>query len=360
MKDMTSERTILLVGLSVLLLLFLATWQVSGSQTLTIIDSSGREVTLDMPVERVAALSSEGFDVIRSLGALDKVVGVNKYVVEDEFLYPGCDKYTNLGSSFSVDYEALIESDAQVVFTYTSSPIDILEKLEGTGIEVVRFDFNRMSSYEDEVAKTGQLLGRKVEAQHLIDFHKGYTGTIGEIVATLEKKPKVYLEVDFGGGRNYVTCGEGHGHHELLDAAGGENIFLEVNGSKDIDPEALITRDPEIIVKYIYPAPAGLSIAIYDMGGLEAIRQEILDRPELQNVTAVKNEQVYILTWDSTRGAARYYLALGYMAKWFHPELFGDLDPRATYQEYLSYYQGVDIDLDVQGVFVYPEPQRGG
>ncbi len=353
---MTKNKKVLLIGLSVLVLLFSAAWQVSASQTLNIVDSSGREVTLDIPVERVVALTSESFDVIRSLGALDTVVGANKYVVEDELLYPGCSGYTNLGSSFSVDYEALIETAPQVVFTYTSSPTDILEKLDGTGIEVVRFNFNKMSSYGDEVAKTGQILGREEEAQQLIDFYEGYTGTIEETVATLEQKPKVYLEADFGGGKNYVTCGEGHGHHELLAAAGGDNIFIEVNGSKEIDPEAVIALDPEIIVKYRYPAPAGLGMAIDDIGGLEAIRQEILDRPELQNVTAVKNEQVYVLTWDSTRGAARYFLALGYMAKWFHPELFGDLDPRATYQDYLNRYQGVDIDLDEQGVFVYPEP----
>lgn len=356
---MTKIGDVILNGLFVLLLLFSAASQASASETLSIVDSSGREVTLEMPVERVVALTSESFDVIRALDALDTVVGANKYVVDDELLYPGCSGYTNLGSSFSVDYEALVEAAPQVVFTYTSSPTDILEKLEGTGIEVVRFNFNKMSTYEDEVAKTGQILGREDEAQQLIDFYEGYTGTIEENVATSEKKPKVYLEADFGGGKNYVTCGEGHGHQELLAAAGGENIFLDVNGSKDVDPEAVIARDPEIIVKYQYPAPAGLGMAIDNTSGLEAIRQEILDRPELRNVTAVKNEQVYVLTWDSTRGAARYFLALGYMAKWFHPELFSDLDPRATYQEYLSQYQGVDIDLDEQGVFVYPEPERG-
>jgi len=43
------------------------------------------------------------------------------------------------------------------------------------------------------------------------------------------------------------------------------------------------------------------------------------------------------------------------MAKWFHPDLFEDLDPKAIHQEYLTRFQGLDYDLDEHGVFVYPD-----
>jgi iron complex transport system substrate-binding protein len=43
------------------------------------------------------------------------------------------------------------------------------------------------------------------------------------------------------------------------------------------------------------------------------------------------------------------------MAKWFHPDLFKDLDPQSIHQEYLTRFQGLDYDLSKQGVFVYPE-----
>jgi len=52
----------------------------------------------------------------------------------------------------------------------------------------------------------------------------------------------------------------------------------------------------------------------------------------------------------------RGFIQVAYMAKWFHPELFEDLDPKAIHQEYLTRFQGLDIDLDKKGVFVYPEP----
>jgi len=46
------------------------------------------------------------------------------------------------------------------------------------------------------------------------------------------------------------------------------------------------------------------------------------------------------------------------MAKWFHPDLFKDLDPEAIHQEYLTRFQHLDYDLGKQGVFVYPSREE--
>jgi iron complex transport system substrate-binding protein len=38
-----------------------------------------------------------------------------------------------------------------------------------------------------------------------------------------------------------------------------------------------------------------------------------------------------------------------------------DIEPKATHQEYLTRFQGLDIDLDKKGVFVYhPEEHPDG
>jgi iron complex transport system substrate-binding protein len=223
---------------------------------------------------------------------------------------------------------------------------------------VIRFDYNKPSIFVEDVTKLGYILAKGEEAGEFIDFYNGQMGKISERVEKLseEDKPKVYLEADFGGGKIYYTCGEGHGHHEILIIAGGKNIFDDVTYGKEISPEDVIARNPEIIVKYKWPADSGFDKDIEDTKGLEEIRDEILGRPELKRVTAVENKEVHVFTWYTTRGAARYFLGIGYLAKWFHPELFEDLDPRANYQEYLTRFQGLDIDLNKQGVFVYPEP----
>jgi len=79
-----------------------------------------------------------------------------------------------------------------------------------------------------------------------------------------------------------------------------------------------------------------------------------MSRPELQNVTAVKNGQVHVIDAGMTYGLD-YPVAIVYMAKWFHPELFSDLDPQAIHQEFVDRFcPGLDFDVIKHGAFVYP------
>jgi iron complex transport system substrate-binding protein len=55
-------------------------------------------------------------------------------------------------------------------------------------------------------------------------------------------------------------------------------------------------------------------------------------------------------------GGAQHFMGIGYLAKWFHPDLFEDLDPKAIHQEYLTEFQGLDYKLEEHGTFVYLEP----
>ena len=82
--------------------------------------------------------------------------------------------------------------------------------------------------------------------------------------------------------------------------------------------------------------------------------EAVLSRDELVDVTAIKNETVYVVS--STVMIGPYcFVGNAYMAKWFHPALFADLDPQVMHQEYLTRFQGLDYDLDKHGVFAYPK-----
>jgi ABC-type Fe3+-hydroxamate transport system substrate-binding protein len=170
------------------------------------------------------------------------------------------------------------------------------------------------------------------------------------------EKPKVYLEVDFGGGQKYTAAGTGHAHNALVVAAGANNIFSNVTGSKQVDPESVVIGDPEIILmyKYLKNSP-GIEKDLSNTTALVAVRDEMLSRSELKNVQAIKNKKIYIYTWDCTRGGGRFYLGLGYIGKWLQPSIFQEYNPREAYQEYLKKFQDVDIDVINKGVFAYPE-----
>ena len=81
--------------------------------------------------------------------------------------------------------------------------------------------------------------------------------------------------------------------NERIVMAGGYNIFGDISNGKtlDVDPEEVMKRNPEIIVKDTY---AG-SYPEDNISALIAVRNEVMNRSELSNTTAVKNGRVYVV-----------------------------------------------------------------
>ena len=334
---------------------------------LTIVDSNDRIVTVKKPVERVIPFFRGTVETMRSIRAADKIVGVSSVVIEQTEFYPEYNDYPNVGFWTSPDYEELLNCDPDVVFLLASGSgywettmEEIQSKLEeiDPSITVIRFEGGLVhEGYVEEIMKLGYIFNKRKEANEFIDFYKGLYDTIEEKVEGLSEgdKPRVYIE-DYS---IYFTDGVGTGIHQAVSTAGGNNIFSDISGFSDVSAEEVINRNPEIIVSNVYEG-GGYELNIEDTAELKSAREEIMSRPELQEVKAVKNEEVYIftniITSSGPRSGARHFVCLCYLAKWFHPDLFEDLNPKTLHQEYITEFQGLDIDLDEKGVFVYPEP----
>ena len=331
---------------------------------LTVVDSADRIVTVKKPIERILLPSDLGsLEVVRAIKATDKIVAVSEGTKKNKIFYPEFADYPTIGSWGAPDYEAILEFQPDTIFMVeipeqtTSSNDAFCKKMKelNPDITVVRLNFIYMDVYVKDVRTLGYILDRKDEAEEFIDFYEGYINTIEEKVRDIpeEDKPRVYHE---GGWRDWAAIGgrypSNYRHH--LPAAGGKNIFSDLSGHPYIDPEEVMKRNPEVIIKQAW----GGGYAVDDITGLINVRDGVMNRPELAEVTAVKDGRVYIVSNDicCCGGNGRFFLALGYMAKWLHPELFEDLDPQAFHQEYLTKFQGLDYDLDKRGAFVYPEP----
>ena len=326
---------------------------------LTLVDSKDRIVTVKKPIERIVVFS-EALETIRSIKATDNVVGVNKYAVADEIFFPEFGDYPSVGSIWSPDIEAALVLEPDLVFLYATFSTSYCDHIQDTleaadpSITVLRFDNYRPGDiYVDETKKMGYALSKVEETNEFLDFFQGYRNTINERVEGLsdEDKKTVYLEC----WREWHTATKKAGWGQKLELAGGYNIFGEEPGEYiDIDAEAVAFEEPEIIVR-IEKKTGGYELDAGDTAVLEEVRKEIMNRTGLEHVPAVENEMVYIIT-NHVIGGTRNFIGIGYLAKWFYPELFADLNPKAVHQEYLTRFQGLDIDLDEKGVFVYPPP----
>jgi iron complex transport system substrate-binding protein len=331
---------------------------VGKEKEITIVDSADRIVTVKKPLEKIVPYNLYCTETLRSLKLeLDRIVGVVGFVHDEPLFYPELQDYPNLGCIFGPDIEKILSVNPDTVFLYGTFYKDKCNELQNTilevnpNIHVLRFDCYKPESYVEEIKKMGYILDKKKEADEFIEFYKGCLNTIKEKVEGIpeDERPKVYLETGFGG---YGTTGKGTVWHQTIEAAGGNNIFGDLsNPYPNVDPEEVVERNPEIIIKSPWIAECGYETD--DITEFENIWNEMMSRVELAKVPAVEDKKVYIVDWDISVSPSNF-VAMAYYAKWFHPDIFEDLDPRAIHQEYLDRFQHINFNVYEHGVFVYP------
>ena len=331
---------------------------VGKEKEITIVDGADRIVTVKKPVERVIPLVNRDAEVIGVLGpeAEAKVVGVSSQIgdsTECNVYLQDVGNLPTVGGWYTPDHEAILRLNPDLVISYSTKAAGIDEKLSGS-IAVVGFGSSTPTVIMEELVMLGYILGENDRVRYYInDFHDEYLNTIEERIGELseDEKYKVYVE----GTKDYRTYTGTSVAQQFVDLSGGRHIFADLEGGPfaTVDPEEVIVRNPDVIIKYVGTTDAGFGVD--DPSAIAALRADILNRPELADVTAVKNERVYLMSSDLSYGLD-YPVLVVYWAKWLYPELFEDVDPKVIHQEYLTEFHETDYDLDEHGVFVYPEP----
>jgi len=103
-------------------------------------------------------------------------------------------------------------------------------------------------------------------------------------------------------------------------------------------------KNPDIIISHV-PSRSPATGEV-----LRKKRDEILSRPELKETNAIKSGKVYVSHLFLRRGP-RLVGYLLYLGKWFHPELFEDIDLAAVEDEMLQKFYGAEIE----GAWAYPQ-----
>jgi iron complex transport system substrate-binding protein len=314
-----------------------------------IVDSDGKEVKIFRPIKRIVVLGTTQAEVLRSLNAKDRIVGISTYITKKPDFFPQLKELPTVGSGYYPDYEAIVNLTPDIVLQYSGWTPEMDEELEPFDIKVIRLGFKLMN-YTSEVRSLGDILDKKQEADRLVEFHQSYMDTIAAGIATLEEneKPGVYLEWN----TDYQTDTNGS-LHQLCVLAGGKNIAANLTGKyPTVDAEWIASENPDIIIKFPFRKSASHGYDVDDASEMAELWNSLFERFEPYNITAITNNDVYVVGQEIVSGP-RALVAIAYMAKWFHPELFNDLNPIEIHQKYIEDFQGLDYDLYERGVFVY-------
>lgn len=87
----------------------------------TIVDSLGREVIIDEPVERIVSLGNYRTEAVKVLGATDKLVGIDQHSHESTNYYSDLSDLPVVGTWSEPDYEKIAELGPDIVITSANS-----------------------------------------------------------------------------------------------------------------------------------------------------------------------------------------------------------------------------------------------
>jgi iron complex transport system substrate-binding protein len=319
-------------------------------------DSLGNEVIIYSPVNKIIAINSNAVELLRSIRSADRIIAVDDSVKSDHLFFPEMSDLPSIGTGRAPDSEKILELRPDLVIisaTWDRTYGDDLQKtLNSTdkNITVVRLDCYRLETYENETVKLAYLLEKENESKEFMEFFnkclKGVTDKTSSVPQ--DKMPRVYL--GYGDFPTFGGYGKSAGAASRLEMAGGYNIFGDEieKDYADVDPEKIVEKNPDIILRQVKEG----GYETDDTSRMKALWEKTMNVTGWEKINAVKDKKVYMMA--SKLQNTRYFIGLLYTAKIVSPELFKDLDPQALHQEYLTKFQNLSIDLEKQGVFIYP------
>lgn len=342
------------------------------AEPITVTDLLGRQVTLEKPAKRIVLSQGRHLQALALLhpDPVSLIAGWKEDYKLDSasyaawtHKYPAIEQIPSVGAatdlSFSVEKAISLEPDLVVfsLFTRAATSAGMLQGItssfEKAGIPVVFVDFfvKPMQNTLPSMDILGKLIGREEQAAAFSDFYSARLRHITERIGLETKRPKVFMQVHAAPGDCCNSPGRGI-FDDFIVAAGGHNIGADIipGLAGRVSVEHIINVDPDIYLATGGPHMAALRGLVLGTGVDEEAARESLDRlvnsSPISNLSAIANHRAYGV-WHLFNDSPTHILLIEAMARWFHPDLFADVDPDATLRELNSRF----LALPLQGTY---------
>jgi iron complex transport system substrate-binding protein len=252
--------------------------------------------------QRIVCLTPGLTEMVFALGAGDRVVGVSAY---SNFPDAAKGKASVGGPDpLKIGTEVIISLVPDLIVADGGFQQRTVESLRRLGLPVVAVSassvsdvVSTMKSLSDAVSASDE--GRRTLARLDADANALSSGRYAET-------PKVFYLVNE---QPLMTAGAGSFTNEIVERAGGRNIFSDAREQyPTVNEEELIRRNPDVIV-LVRPADA------------EAKRQELRAKPSWQSLTAVKQNRIIFVDEDrGSRPGPRIFDAIRELEAALHPK----------------------------------------
>jgi iron complex transport system substrate-binding protein len=348
--------------LAVLALSLLALPAYAGEIT----DVTGRKLELDLPVKRVIVGEARQIHVIAALKGgqtFDTIVGWRDDLLKkdpDSYAayverFPQIEKLPRFGyvpqGDFSLETAITLSPDVitlNLEAEKSAKESGFEEKAAAAGIKIVYLDFriDPEKNSEASIEILGKMFGAQERAKEFIAYRRAEIARVTDRLASVKdlKRPGVFIERAPGisGEDNCCRTFGPVNFGAMVDLAGGHNIADGIIKTTfgDLNPEQLVVADPDhvIVTGSNWAAESDINQFVpvgrgADMALSRKRLTNLMKRTPFPELKAVKQGNVHAV-WHQFYGAPYEFFPIQQFAKWFHPELFADLDPEKNFEDF--------------------------
>ncbi|WP_193040116.1 MULTISPECIES: ABC transporter substrate-binding protein [unclassified Pseudomonas] len=328
----------------------------------TVTDLLGREVKVHLPVRRMILGEGRQLYLVAALDTqnpIERIVGWRKDLIQSDpdtygaYLrkFPAIARIPTFGGfeDGTFDIEQAIAQHPDVIILnieaqHATEDARYIEKLDALGIPVVYVDFRNqpMQNTEPTMRLFGRLLGKEARAEAFIDFRNRQIRRVTDVIAAQQPvRPAVFIE-RIGGYTDDCCLSFGNENFGLfVDMAGGDNIARGIIPGTfgQLNPEQVIVANPAQVVvtsaNWEAFAPGGHWVGVGPGADMTQARHKLAwytQRPAYAGIKAQDNQAFHAI-WHQFYNSPYQFVAIQQLAKWFHPTLFADLDPEASFRE---------------------------
>ena len=196
--------------------------------------------------QRIVSLVPAVTEMLFAIGAGDAVVGVSSF---DRFP-PEVASRPKVGALVDPDFERILSLRPDLVIVY-GTQLDLVARLERARVPMFRYVHAELADVTDTIIRVGDRVGRRMEAQGVVDGIVTDLEVIRQRVAGRARPGTAILfDREPGALRGIFASGAVGFLHDLLEIAGGRNVFADVKRqSLQVSTETLLARRPDVIVE---------------------------------------------------------------------------------------------------------------
>jgi len=282
------KKTIFLVlicfGIGLIFSLFFSILKRERSQSQQTITKTAQQRKTTEKANRIICVSPGITEIVFALGCGDRVVGVSHFSTYP----PEVKEKAKIGGLINPNRERIIKLKPDLLITQGKHE-SVAKLCRELGIRFISIRIDRLRDIPDAII----LLGRELKVEELaVQLVKKIRDDLAFIQSRTAERParKIFLCLGHTPGdlTGLMTTGPGTFLHELIEIAGGENIFSDAAGLyPQISKESLLKRQPDVIIEV---CPKDLSE--------EKLKLLKNDWKRLPSLPAVRMNHIYFLSDD--------------------------------------------------------------